>query len=50
MVTQDGQGLSSHPSPQLTCLHQELCHIAGRFPHAQWGPVEVREILFFDRV
>ena len=24
--------------------------IAKRFPHAKWGPVEVREVLFFDRV
>jgi hypothetical protein len=24
--------------------------LAGRTPHARWGPVEVREILFFDRV
>jgi hypothetical protein len=23
---------------------------ATRWPHARWGPVEVREILFFDRV
>jgi len=28
----------------------EAIALAGRFPHAQWGPVEVREILFFDRV
>ena len=24
--------------------------VARRFPHAKWGPVEVREILFFDPV
>jgi hypothetical protein len=24
--------------------------LAKRFPHARWGPVEVREILFFDPV
>jgi len=24
--------------------------LAKRYPHARWGPVEVREILFFDRV
>ena len=24
--------------------------IAKRYPHAKWGPVEVREVLFFDRV
>jgi hypothetical protein len=23
--------------------------LAKRYPHAKWGPVEVREILFFDR-
>ena len=23
--------------------------VARRYPHAKWGPVEVREILFFDR-
>ncbi|HEY8123528.1 MAG TPA: YciI family protein [Myxococcota bacterium] len=28
----------------------EAIELAGRFPHARWGPVEVREILFFDRV
>jgi hypothetical protein len=28
----------------------EALELASRFPHAQWGPVEVREILFFDRV
>jgi hypothetical protein len=27
----------------------EAIELAGRFPHARWGPVEVREILFFDR-
>jgi hypothetical protein len=26
----------------------EAIDIARRFPHAKWGPVEVREILFFD--
>jgi hypothetical protein len=24
--------------------------LAQRFPHARWAPVEVREVLFFDRV
>jgi hypothetical protein len=24
--------------------------VARRYPHARWGPVEVREILFFDSV
>jgi len=24
--------------------------LAKRYPHARWGPVEVREILFFDPV
>jgi hypothetical protein len=24
--------------------------LARRYPHARWGPIEVREILFFDRV
>ena len=28
----------------------EAIDLAKRFPHAKWGPVEVREILFFDRV
>lgn len=28
----------------------EAIELAKRFPHARWGPVEVREILFFDRV
>jgi len=28
----------------------EAIDLATRFPHARWGPVEVREILFFDRV
>jgi len=28
----------------------EAIEIAKRFPHAKWGPVEVREILFFDDV
>ena len=28
----------------------EAVEIAKRFPHARWGPVEVREILFFDPV
>ena len=27
----------------------EAIDLALRFPHARWGPVEVREILFFDR-
>jgi hypothetical protein len=29
---------------------EEGIEIAKRFPHARWGPVEVREILFFDPV
>jgi hypothetical protein len=28
----------------------EAIDLAARFPHARWGPVEVREVLFFDRV
>jgi hypothetical protein len=28
----------------------EAIDLAIRFPHARWGPIEVREILFFDRV
>jgi hypothetical protein len=28
----------------------EAIALAARFPHARWSPVEVREILFFDRV
>jgi hypothetical protein len=28
----------------------EAIELAKRFPHARWGPVEVREILFFDPV
>jgi hypothetical protein len=28
----------------------EALAIAKRYPHARWGTVEVREILFFDRV
>ena len=28
----------------------EAIDLALRFPHARWGPVEVREVLFFDRV
>jgi hypothetical protein len=28
----------------------EAIELAKRYPHARWGPVEVREILFFDRV
>ena len=27
----------------------EAIELAKRYPHAKWGPVEVREILFFDR-
>jgi len=26
----------------------EAIEIAKRYPHAKWGPVELREILFFD--
>ena len=26
----------------------EAIEIARRYPHAKWGPVELREILFFD--
>jgi hypothetical protein len=29
---------------------EEAIDLALRFPHARWGPVEVREILFFDRI
>jgi len=29
---------------------EEAIDLAGRIPHARWGTVEVREILFFDRV
>src|SRR5262245_53740174 len=28
----------------------EAIELAKIYPHARWGPVEVREILFFDRV
>jgi hypothetical protein len=28
----------------------EAIDLATRFPHARWGPVEVREVLFFDPV
>jgi hypothetical protein len=28
----------------------EAIEIAKAFPHARWGPIEVREIAFFDRV
>ena len=28
----------------------DAIELAKRYPHARWGPVEVREILFFDRV
>jgi hypothetical protein len=28
----------------------EAIELAKRFPHARWGPVEVREILFFDPI
>jgi len=28
----------------------EAIELAKRYPHARWGPVEVREILFFDEV
>ena len=28
----------------------EAIELAKRYPHARWGPVEVREILFFDAV
>jgi len=27
----------------------EAIELAKRYPHAKWGPVEVREIMFFDR-
>jgi hypothetical protein len=26
----------------------EAIEIAKRYPHARWGPVEVRELLFLD--
>jgi hypothetical protein len=29
---------------------EEALAIAKRYPHARWGPVEAREILFLDRV
>jgi hypothetical protein len=28
---------------------EEAIEIAKRYPHAKWGPVEVREIIYFDR-
>ena len=28
----------------------QAIELAKRYPHARWGPVEVREILFFDSV
>jgi len=28
----------------------EAVELAKRYPHARWGPVEIREILFFDPV
>jgi hypothetical protein len=28
----------------------EAIELAKRYPHAKWGPVEVREVLFFDPV
>ncbi|HTY18863.1 MAG TPA: YciI family protein [Myxococcota bacterium] len=28
----------------------EAVALAERYPHARWGPVEVREILFFDEI
>jgi hypothetical protein len=28
----------------------EAVELAKRYPHAKWGPVEVREIMFFDRI
>jgi hypothetical protein len=30
--------------------HAEAIELAKRYPHARWGPVEVREILYFDPV
>ena len=27
----------------------EAIELAKRYPHAKWGPVEVRQVLFFDR-
>ncbi len=26
----------------------EAIDLATRYPHAKWGPIEVREIMFFD--
>ena len=34
---------------RLECGRAEAIDLAKRYPHAKWGPVEVREILFFDR-
>jgi len=28
----------------------EAIALAQRYPHAKWGPVEVREVMFFDRI
>jgi hypothetical protein len=28
----------------------EAIAIAERYPHAKWGPIEVREVMFFDPV
>ena len=26
----------------------EAIDVAKRYPHAKWGPVEVREVIYFD--
>ena len=26
----------------------EAIELGKRYPHAKWGPVEVREVMFFD--
>jgi hypothetical protein len=28
--------------------HTEAIELAMRYPHAKWGPVEVREVMYFD--
>ncbi|MGH7859325.1 MAG: YciI family protein, partial [Candidatus Binatia bacterium] len=28
----------------------EAIELAKRCPHAKWGPIEVREVIYFDRV
>jgi hypothetical protein len=39
------------PDPaSLAAGRAEMGKLARELPHARWSPVEVREILFFDRV